>query len=98
MVKMVNAKVLSAKNTNLQCAGNTLMSGNLKATIDKIKSLEEEKKRLELELDSLKKLVDAKAAKLECEVGALRDEVKSLKVLVEPMESAPKASDPQKVI
>jgi len=59
---------------------------SLKATIEKIKSLETEKKSLLAEIDGLKKLVDAKAVALESEVGVLRAEVKSLRVLMGPSE------------
>jgi hypothetical protein len=62
---------------------------SLKSTIEKIKMLESEKKNLLVEIEGLKKIADAKAATLESEVGLLRDEVKSLKVLVGPEASAP---------
>ena len=62
------------------------MSSNLKITIEKIKALETEKKNLLTEIDALKKIVDVKALALESEVGLLRDEVKSLKVLVNSVE------------
>lgn len=55
---------------------------SLKTTIEKIKTLETEKKNLLVEIEGLKKIADAKAVALESEVGALRDEVKSLKVLM----------------
>jgi uncharacterized protein (UPF0335 family) len=55
---------------------------SLKSTIERIKSLETEKKNLLVEIEGLKKIADAKAISLESEVGALRDEVKSLKTLV----------------
>jgi hypothetical protein len=55
---------------------------SLKNTIDKIKNLEAEKKNLLLEIEALKKVADAKAVALESEVGLLRDEVKSLKILM----------------
>ncbi len=55
---------------------------SLKTTIEKIKNLEAEKKNLLLEIEGLKKMADAKAISLESEVGALRDEVKSLKILI----------------
>jgi uncharacterized protein (UPF0335 family) len=58
------------------------MSSSLKNTIEKIKTLEAEKKNLLAEIEGLKKIADAKAVSLESEVGALRDEVKSLKTLV----------------
>lgn len=55
---------------------------SLKNTIEKIKNLEAEKKNLLLEIEGLKKTADAKAVALETEVGVLRDEVKSLKILI----------------
>ncbi len=55
---------------------------SLKNTMEKIKSLESEKKNLLAELEGLKKLADAKANALEQEVDALRDEIKSLKTLM----------------
>jgi hypothetical protein len=62
---------------------------SLKNTLDKIKALEAEKKNLLLELDGLKKVADAKANALEHEVGALRDEVKALKMLMGQPEPTP---------
>ena len=55
---------------------------NVKNTIEKIKNLKTETKILLLEIDELKKTANAKAAVLESEVNALRDQVKSLKVLI----------------
>jgi hypothetical protein len=55
---------------------------SLKSTIDKIKSLETEKRNLQQEIEGLKKIADAKAVALETEVGALREEVKSIKILL----------------
>jgi uncharacterized protein (UPF0335 family) len=63
------------------------MSSSLKSTIEKIKTLETEKKNLLVEIEGLKKIADAKAISLESEVGVLRDEVKSLKTLVGPESS-----------
>ena len=62
---------------------------SLKTTIEKIKTLEAEKKNLLLEIETLKKMADAKAATLENEVGLLRDEVKSLKTLMGPEPPVP---------
>ena len=59
---------------------------SLKNTIEKIKNLETEKRNLLLEIDELKKMSEAKATALECEVNALRDEVKSLKILMTGLE------------
>jgi uncharacterized protein (UPF0335 family) len=63
------------------------MSSSLKNTIEKIKTLEAEKKNLLAEIEGLKKIADAKAVTLENEVGVLRDELKSLKTLVGPESS-----------
>ena len=65
------------------------MSSSLKNTVEKIKTLEAEKKNLLVEIEGLKKIADAKAISLESEVSALRDEVKSLKTLVGPESSNP---------
>jgi len=61
---------------------------SLKNTIEKIKNLEAEKKNLLLEIEELKKTADAKATALESEIGELRDEVKSLKILISEPESS----------
>ena len=66
---------------------------SLKSTIEKIKALEAEKRNLQMEIEALKKIADAKAATLECEVSALREEVKSLKTLV----NGPESSTPNKI-
>ena len=60
---------------------------SLKNTIDKIKTLEAEKRSLLIEIEELKKTADQKAASLESEVGALRDEVKSFRIAVNGSES-----------
>jgi hypothetical protein len=62
---------------------------SLQKTIEKIKNLEAEKKNLLLEIDELKKMADAKAIALENEIVALRDEVKTLKVLMGPEQPSP---------
>jgi len=61
---------------------------SLKNTIEKIKTLEVEKKNLLVEIEGLKKIADTKAMALENEVGALREEVESLKILVNGSESS----------
>ena len=55
---------------------------NFKSTVERIRNLETERKNLMLEIDELKKMADSKAKALESEVGMLRDEVKSLRVLL----------------
>jgi len=55
---------------------------SLKRLVEKIKSLETERKNLMLEIEELKKMADAKAKALESEISMLREEVKSLRVLL----------------
>ncbi len=55
---------------------------SLKTTIEKIRTLEVEKKNLLVEIEGLKKIADAKAMALENEVGSLREEIKSLRSLI----------------
>jgi len=55
---------------------------NFKSTIERIKALESERKNLILEIEELKRMADAKAKALESEINMLRDEVKSLRVLL----------------
>jgi hypothetical protein len=60
----------------------TMTMGNFKTTIERIKALEAERKNLLLEIDELKRMADAKAKALESEINMLRDEVKSLRILL----------------
>jgi predicted nucleic acid-binding Zn-ribbon protein len=55
---------------------------NLKTIMERITSLETERKGLLAEIDELKKMADNKAQALESEVGMLREEVRSLRVLL----------------
>lgn len=55
---------------------------NFKSTIEKIRALEAERKNILLEIDELRKMADSKAKALESEVGMLREEVKSLRLLL----------------
>ena len=70
---------------NLPIKGKNEMS-TLKNTIEKIRSLEEEKKSLLLEIEELKRMSEAKATALESEVKALREEIRSLKTLMTGLE------------
>jgi hypothetical protein len=60
---------------------DTKMS-SLKDTIERIRNLEAEKKNLLAEIEELTKLADAKVLSLENEVASLRQEAKSLKILM----------------
>ena len=55
---------------------------SLKDTVNKIGSLEAEKKSLLFEIEELKRMADDKAKNLENEVATLRDELKTLKTLM----------------
>lgn len=55
---------------------------NFKATVERIKALENERRNLLIEIEELKRMADAKAKALESEISMLRDEVKSLRVLL----------------
>ena len=55
---------------------------SLKETIEKIKTLETEKQNLIVEIEGLKKMAGEKAVSLENEIAALREEAKSLKMLM----------------
>jgi len=57
------------------------MSG-LKSTIERLTHLNAEEKSLLFEIEELKKTADAKAAGLESEIASLREEAKSLKILL----------------
>jgi predicted nucleic acid-binding Zn-ribbon protein len=55
---------------------------SFKSTVERIRSLETERKNLLLEIEELRKMADSKAKALESEVSMLREEVKSLRVLL----------------
>ena len=54
----------------------------MRSTIERIRALETERKNLLLEIEELKRMADAKAKALENEITMLRDEVKSLRLLL----------------
>jgi len=64
---------------------------NFKAVAEKIKSLENERRNLVLEIEELKKLADSKAKALESEVSMLREEVRSLRMILGPSENLEEA-------
>jgi len=55
---------------------------SLKTVIERLRTLESERNSLLLEIDELKKIADTKAKALESEVTMLREELRSLKVLL----------------
>jgi regulator of replication initiation timing len=76
----------------------TLESGSsFKKIVEKLRTLENERKNLLLEIEELKKMADSKAKALESEVGMLREEVKSLRLLLGAEEqSADQGQEPKK--
>lgn len=69
---------------------------NFKNVIEKIKSLEAERNNLILEIEELKKMADSKAKALESEISMLREEVKSLRVLLGAEEPEPQFGQKKK--
>jgi len=55
---------------------------SFKGFVEKIKTLESERRSLLLEIEELKKMADSRAKALENEVNMLREEVKSLRILL----------------
>jgi hypothetical protein len=49
-----------------------------------------------LEIEELKKMADSKAKALESEVGMLREEVRSLRMILSPSEPEPEAEPKKK--
>jgi len=62
---------------------------NFRNVVEKLRSLETERKNLLLEIEELKKMADSKAKALESEISMLREEVKSLRVLLGAEETEP---------
>jgi hypothetical protein len=59
-----------------------IILSSLRNVAEKIKTLGAEKKNLLLEIEELKKLAESKTRALESEVGMLREEVESLRILL----------------
>jgi uncharacterized protein YlxW (UPF0749 family) len=79
--------------------GRVELMSNFKSIVERIRTLESERKNLMLEIDELKKMANSKAGALESEVSMLKDEVKSLRVLLggdEPPEEKPEVDPAQK--
>jgi len=69
---------------------------NFKSVVERLRNLENERKNLLLEIEELKKMADSKARALESEVSMLREEVKSLRVLLGAEEPIGEVEEPQK--
>jgi predicted nucleic acid-binding Zn-ribbon protein len=69
--------------------GELKFMSNFRNIVEKLKSLETERKNLLLEIEELKKMADSKTKALENEISMLREEVKSLRVLLGAEETEP---------
>ena len=55
---------------------------DFKSIVERLRGLEAERRNLLLEVEELKKMADSRAKALESEVSMLREEVKSLRILL----------------
>jgi uncharacterized protein YlxW (UPF0749 family) len=62
---------------------------SFKSTAERIRQLQIERKNLLLEIEELKKMADSKAKALESEVSMLREEVRSLRLILSPSDAEP---------
>jgi len=62
---------------------------SFKNIVERIRGLESERRNLMLEIEELRKMADSRAKALESEVSMLREEVKSLRVLLGAEEPDP---------
>jgi len=76
--------------------GRVEFMSNFKTIVERLRNLENERKNLLLEIEELKKMAESKAKALESEVGMLREEVKSLRVLLGGEEPAVEEEPEQK--
>ncbi|MEM2971710.1 MAG: hypothetical protein QW270_04735 [Candidatus Bathyarchaeia archaeon] len=61
---------------------------SIKSLAERLRALETERKNLLLEVEELRKMADARAKALESEISMLREEVKSLRILLGAEETA----------
>jgi len=76
--------------------GRVEFMSNFKSVVERLRALENDRRNLLLEIEELKKMADSKAKALESEVGMLREEVKSLRVLLGAEELAVDEEQQQK--
>jgi len=62
---------------------------NFKSIIERLRTLDTERRNLLLEIEELKKMADSRADALESEVSMLKEEVKSLRLLLGTDEPEP---------
>jgi hypothetical protein len=69
---------------------------SFKNIVERIRGLENERRNLMLEIEELRKMADSRAKALESEVSMLREEVKSLRVLLGADEPDPSVGQKKK--
>lgn len=69
---------------------------NFKSIAERIRQLENERRNLLLEIEELKKMADSKAKALESEVSMLREEVRSLRMILSPSDLEPEPESTKK--
>jgi len=62
---------------------------NFKSVIERLRTLENERKNLLLEIEELKKMADSRADALQNEVNMLKEDVRSLRMLLGADEPEP---------
>jgi len=62
---------------------------NFKNVIERLRTLQNERKNLLLEIEELKKMADSRAEALQSEVSMLKEEVRSLRMLLGADEPEP---------
>lgn len=72
-----------------EIVGELEFMSSLRKVVERLKTLESERNNLLLEIEELKKMADSKARALESEVSMLREEVKSLRILLGAEETEP---------
>jgi uncharacterized protein YlxW (UPF0749 family) len=73
----------------IEIVGEQEFMSSLRKVVERLKTLESERNNLLLEIEELKKMADSKARALESEVSMLREEVKSLRILLGAEETEP---------
>jgi len=71
---------------------------NFKSIIERLRNLDTERRNLLLEIEELKKMADSRADALESEVSMLKEEVKSLRLLLGADEPEPDPVQKKKLL
>ena len=76
--------------------GRVNSMSNFKSVAEKIRNLETERRNILLEIEELKKMADSKAKALESEVNMLKEEVRSLRLILTADEPEPETAQKKK--